>query len=63
MVVVVFILFQYPLNWLALSTTEDQTSAESETVSHEEYLKQLHKRIVNWLEYRELLSATQQQQL
>ena len=44
-------------------TTEDQSSAESaSSVVHEEYLKQLHKRIVHWLKCRELLSTTQQQQ-
>jgi len=47
---------------VALSSTEDQSSAESKAVSHEVYLKQLHKRIVHWLKYRELLSTTQQQE-
>lgn len=47
---------------VALSSTEDESSAESEAVSHEVYLKQLHKRIVHWLKYRELLSTSQQQQ-
>jgi len=47
---------------VALSSTEQSSDAESEAVSHEVYLKQLHKRIVHWLKYRELLSTSQQQE-
>jgi len=49
---------------VALSSTDDQSDAyeSAYAVSHEEYLKQLHKRIVHWLKYRELLSTSQQQQ-
>ena len=37
-------------------------SNDDNSFSHEEYLKQLHKRVVHWLKRRELQSMVQQQQ-